>query len=207
VFDLVFVQFRSQLVERERPSELREFDRPRLVSNREVPDVVVRIDSYGQVRGRSRRPLMPPSTAIQVPVVEPDDGEARYPIAAATSAAVTNRPSGWRASSAARSAAGSAADSSNLATPGVSAVPGLTAFTRIPSGKRSATMASVRESTAPLRYVSQTSQARPPPAVLPGPDPKGRTRETTRSRRRSPNSGRATTRPHHLPSIHRIAPS
>lgn len=68
-----------------------------------------------------------------VPVVEPLAGSARKRIEAATSSAVTSRPCGCRASSAFRSAAGSAAAASSRPTQGVSAVPGLTQFTRMPS--------------------------------------------------------------------------
>ncbi len=71
-------------------------------------------------------------------------------MAAATSSALTSRPIGCLAASAARSAAGSAACPSRRPTQGVSAVPGFTQFTRMPSGKWSAAMASVRDSTAPL---------------------------------------------------------
>src|SRR5207237_8783587 len=78
-----------------------------------------------------RSPAIPPSTGRTVPVVEPDSGLARYAIARATSTAGTSRPVGWRAASLARSACGSCADSSRRATQGVSAVPGVTQFTRI----------------------------------------------------------------------------
>ncbi|CAM5243756.1 hypothetical protein STANM309S_05164 [Streptomyces tanashiensis] len=71
-------------------------------------------------------------------------------MAAATSAAVTSRPVGWRASRAARSAAGSAAASSSRPTHGVSTVPGFTQLTRMPSRTWSAAMARVRDRTAPL---------------------------------------------------------
>src|SRR5580698_9362896 len=69
---------------------------------------------------------------------------------AATSSAVTSRPIGCRAFSAARSAAGSSAWSSSRPTHGVSAVPGLTQFTLMPSWMWSAAIASVSDSTAPL---------------------------------------------------------
>ena len=83
-------------------------------------------------------------------MVEPDNGLARYAIACATSSALTSRPIGCRASSAARSAAGSAAWSSRRPTHGVSAVPGFTQLTRMPSRTWSAAIASVSDSTAPL---------------------------------------------------------
>ena len=63
---------------------------------------------------------------------------------------MTSRPCGCRAASAARSAAGSAAAASSRATHGVSAVPGLTAFTRMPSARPSAAIARVSADTAPL---------------------------------------------------------
>jgi hypothetical protein len=44
--------------------------------------------------GRMRSPAMPPSTASAVPVVALAAGDARWRIAAATSLAVTSRPSG-----------------------------------------------------------------------------------------------------------------
>ena len=66
-------------------------------------------------------------------------------MAAATSSALTSRPIGWRALSAARSAAGSGAASSSRPTHGVSAVPGVTQFTLMPSATWSAAMASVSE--------------------------------------------------------------
>ena len=62
-------------------------------------------------------------------------------MACATSSAVTSLPIGCRASSAARSAAGSSAASSSRATQGVSAVPGATPLTRIPSATWSAAIA------------------------------------------------------------------
>ena len=49
---------------------------------------------HGQVRGRRRTPCMPPSTARAMPVVALADGDARYRIASATSAADTSRPDG-----------------------------------------------------------------------------------------------------------------
>ena len=45
-----------------------------------------------QATGRSRKPCMPPSTARAVPVVEPEDGDARNAMAAATSSGFTSRP-------------------------------------------------------------------------------------------------------------------
>ncbi len=107
-------------------------------------------DGIVDQRGRGLRPAMPPSTASEVPVVAPAWGPARYSTAEATSSGVTRRPDGWRASSAARSTAGSGALSSSRATHGVSAVPGFTQFTRMPSRKWSAAIASVRDRTAPL---------------------------------------------------------
>ena len=83
-------------------------------------------------------------------MVEPAAGLARYAMAAATSSALTMRPVGWRALSAARSAAGSAAAASSRPTHGVSTVPGLTQVTRMPSPTWSAAMARVSASTAPL---------------------------------------------------------
>jgi hypothetical protein len=71
-------------------------------------------------------------------------------MAAATSPAVTSRPMGWRAASAARSAAGSGEAPSSRSTHGVSTVPGFTQLTLIPSATWSAAMASVRAKTAPL---------------------------------------------------------
>ena len=76
-------------------------------------------------------------------MVAPASGLARYAMAAATSSAVTRRPMGWRALSAARSACGSAAASSSRPTHGVSTVPGFTQLTLIPSATWSAAMASV----------------------------------------------------------------
>ena len=68
---------------------------------------------------------------------------------------VTSRPVGWRASRAARSAAGSSAASSRRCTHGVSAVPGLTQLTRMPSRTWSAAIARVSDSTAPLVAVER----------------------------------------------------
>jgi hypothetical protein len=59
------------------------------------------------------------------------------------SSAVTSRPRGWRALSAARSACGSAAASSSRPTHGVSTVPGFTQLTLIPSATWWAATASV----------------------------------------------------------------
>ncbi len=83
-------------------------------------------------------------------MVDPARGEARYTTAWATSSAVTSRPCGCRAASAVRSATGSSAASSSRPTQGVSAVPGLTALTRIPAARPSAAMARVSAETAPL---------------------------------------------------------
>ena len=68
----------------------------------------------------------------------------------ATSSAVTSRPMGCRASSAARSSSGSGAASRRRATHGVSAVPGATPLTRIPSAMWSAAIARVSAYSAPL---------------------------------------------------------
>src|SRR6266487_685775 len=81
----------------------------------------------------------------------------------ATSSAVTSRPSGCRAASAARSAAGSGAAASSRATHGVSTVAGATQFTLIPSPMWSAAIARVSDSTAPL--VAEYSARRGNPAV------------------------------------------
>src|SRR5690606_24462609 len=99
---------------------------------------------------RRRNCAMPPSTSMNVPVVDPEAGETRYSTAPATSSGETRRPWGWRACRAARSAAGSAAESSRRPTHGVSAVPGITALTRMPSRRWSAAIARVRADTAPL---------------------------------------------------------
>src|SRR6185437_15580456 len=82
---------------------------------------------------------------------------------AATSSAVTSRPIGCLACRAARSAAGSSAASRSLPTHGVSAVPGLTQLTRIPSWMWSAAIASVSERTAP--FVAEYSARCGRPAV------------------------------------------
>lgn len=87
-------------------------------------------------------------------------------MAAATSWAVTRRPVGWRAPSAARSAAGSAAASSRRPTHGVSTVPGLTQFTRMPSRTWSAAMARVSERTAPLLAEYSARCGRPAVAAI-----------------------------------------
>ena len=114
-----------------------------------VPPSVVVLMS--RPAGRSRSPCMPPSTASAVPVMDAGGGARQVgDRRAATSSAVTSRPVGWRASSAARSAAGSSAASSSRPTQGVSAVPGLTQLTRMPSRTWSAAIARVSDSTAPL---------------------------------------------------------
>ena len=82
---------------------------------------------------RMRRFCTPPSTASELPVVEPESGLARYAIALATSFGVTIRPVACRASSAARSAIGSSNFCNIRLTNGVSTVPGLTQLTRTPS--------------------------------------------------------------------------
>src|SRR5664279_4931449 len=71
-------------------------------------------------------------------------------MAYATSVAATRRPIGRRARSAAAAATASGAWSSSRPTHGVSAVPGVTALTRIPSLRWSAAIASVNAATAPL---------------------------------------------------------
>jgi hypothetical protein len=71
-------------------------------------------------------------------------------MASATSATLTSRPMGCRACSARRSASGSSAASSSRCTHGVSAVPGVTALTRMPSATWSAAIASVSATSAPL---------------------------------------------------------
>ena len=68
----------------------------------------------------------------------------------ATSSALTNRPIGCRARSASPAAAASADCSSSRPTQGVSAVPGVTALTRMPSLTWSAAIARVKAATAPL---------------------------------------------------------
>ena len=87
-------------------------------------------------------------------------------MAAATSSAVTSRPIGWRAFSAARSASGSSAASTRRATQGVSAVPGFTQFTRMPSPMWSAAMARVRDCTAPLVAEYSARCGRPAVAAI-----------------------------------------
>src|SRR5664279_1593763 len=71
-------------------------------------------------------------------------------MAYATSVAATRRPIGRRARSAVAAAAASGAWSSSRPTHGVSAVPGVTALTRIPSLRWSAAIARVSAATAPL---------------------------------------------------------
>jgi hypothetical protein len=63
----------------------------------------------GHDPSRSRSPAMPPSIARAVPVTDEAIGLTRYAIPAATSSALTRRPIGCLASSAARSAVGSVA--------------------------------------------------------------------------------------------------
>src|SRR5258708_2940017 len=87
---------------------------------------------------------------------------------AATSSAVTSRPMGCRAFRAARSAAGSPAWSSSRPTQGVSAVPGFTQLTRVPSGVWSAAIPGVRAPTPP--FVAEYSPPRrTPPLAAPPP--------------------------------------
>src|ERR1700688_5173987 len=71
-------------------------------------------------------------------------------MANATSSAVTRRPMGWRARRAAAAASASDAWSSSRRTHGVSAVPGVTALTRMPWVTKSAAIARVNDRTAPL---------------------------------------------------------
>lgn len=59
-------------------------------------------------------------------------------------------PCGWRASRAARSAAGSGAADRRRSIHGVSAVPGVTQLTRVPSCKWSAAMLKVSNRAAPF---------------------------------------------------------
>src|SRR5918992_5123833 len=87
-------------------------------------------------------------------------------MAPATSSAVTSRPMGWRASSAARSATGSGAAASSLPTQGVLAVPGVTQLTRMPSATWSAAIASVSDSTAPLVAEYSARPGRPAVAAI-----------------------------------------
>src|SRR4029453_15953853 len=109
---------------------------------------------------------MPPSTARAVPVVDADSGDARYAIACATSSALTSRPIGWRGLSALRSATGSGAWSSSRPTHGVSAVPGLTQLTRIPSRTWSQAIARVSDSTAPFDALYTARCGRPAVAAI-----------------------------------------
>ena len=112
----------------------------------------------------------------------------------ATSSAVTSRPIGCRASSAARSAAGSSAASSSRATHGVSAVPGATPLTRIPSATWSAAIASVSAYSAPLLalYTRTARQARPR-CDRTGHDDRRRRRRSQRRERRPHRAGDADT--------------
>ena len=105
--------------------------------------------SRGSLYLRRRRFCMPPSTQGRAGG-EAVAGERGRRSPRRPRRALTRRPIGWRASSAARSASGSSAASSRRPTHGVSAVPGLTQLTRMPSPTWSAAIASVSESTAPL---------------------------------------------------------
>ena len=67
---------------------------------------------------------MPPSITSSEPVMNDASSEARYSAAAAISAGVPRRPSGWRATSAARAESGSSAASRSRPTHGESTVPG-----------------------------------------------------------------------------------
>src|SRR5918994_3945835 len=87
-------------------------------------------------------------------------------MAAAPSSAETSRPVGWRARRAASSASGSGVAARSRRTQGVSAVPGLTQLTRIPSGRWSAAMARVSESTAPLVALYRARSGRPAVAAI-----------------------------------------
>src|SRR2546429_1025031 len=87
-------------------------------------------------------------------------------MAAATSGADTKRPMGCRARRAASSAPGSSVASSSLRTHGVSAVPGLTQLTLIPSATWSAAMAKVNDRTAPFVALYSARLGKPAVAAL-----------------------------------------
>src|SRR6202050_5300582 len=109
---------------------------------KQIPDMSSDLWPYAGL-GLVRSPDIPPSTARALPVVAPASALAREGIAAPTSSALTSLPMGWRAISAARSAAGSGAASSRRLTHGVSAVPGVTQLTLMCSATWSSAMASV----------------------------------------------------------------
>src|SRR2546423_3441607 len=87
-------------------------------------------------------------------------------MAAATSGADTKRPMGCRARRAASSASGSSVASSSLRTHGVSAVPGLTQLTLIPSATWSAAMAKVNDRTAPFVALYSARLGKPAVAAI-----------------------------------------